>query len=218
MQGIWTTIAGLLCSSTERFRARCHSTNRFLHGIPRSCTAILAYTLQGKTKHGLPKSRPEFKNAHNQIRYLLCFSTTILNYSVWPCVRAFWFTQWNYAIWRSMLTFSLSLSIADRTQPTVPSPPATITRQVTCGSNKHHSRAPSGGISDKSITCNRTQQVRCECQCCQLVWLSLWSEVQTICIWSSWCHCHPIISCFITIQIGLTFLVLAYPDCPGPGH
>jgi len=23
-----------------------------------------------------------------------------------------------------------------------------------------------------------------------------------ICIWSSWCHCHPIISCFIKIQIG----------------
>jgi len=25
----------------------------------------------------------------------------------------------------------------------------------------------------------------------------------------------PIISCFIKIQIGITFLVLAYPDCPG---
>jgi len=25
-----------------------------------------------------------------------------------------------------------------------------------------------------------------------LAWLSLWSEVQMICIWSSWCHCHPI--------------------------
>jgi len=35
-----------------------------------------------------------------------------------------------------------------------------------------------------------------------------------ICIWSSWCHCHPIISCFIKIQIGLTFLVPAYPGCP----
>jgi len=46
-----------------------------------------------------------------------------------------------------------------------------------------------------------------------LAWLSVWSEVQMICIWSSWCHC-PIISCFIKIQIGLTFLVLAYP---GPG-
>jgi len=24
-----------------------------------------------------------------------------------------------------------------------------------------------------------------------LVWLSVWSEVQIVCIWSSWCHCHP---------------------------
>jgi len=36
-----------------------------------------------------------------------------------------------------------------------------------------------------------------------------------ICIWSSRCHCHSIISYFIKIQIGLTFLVLAYPGCPG---
>ena len=41
------------------------------------------------------------------------------------------------------------------------------------------------------------------------------SEVQMIRIWSSWCHCHPIISCFIKIQIGLTFLVPAYQGCPG---
>ena len=31
----------------------------------------------------------------------------------------------------------------------------------------------------------------------------------------SWCHCHPIISCFIKVQNGLTFLVPAYPGCPG---
>ena len=24
-----------------------------------------------------------------------------------------------------------------------------------------------------------------------LVWLSVWSKVQTVCIWSSWCHCIP---------------------------
>ena len=24
-----------------------------------------------------------------------------------------------------------------------------------------------------------------------LVWLSVWSEVHIVCIWSSWCHCHP---------------------------
>ena len=27
-----------------------------------------------------------------------------------------------------------------------------------------------------------------------LAWLSVWSEVQMTCIWSGWCHCHPIIS------------------------
>jgi len=24
-----------------------------------------------------------------------------------------------------------------------------------------------------------------------LMWLSVWREVHMICIWSSWCHCHP---------------------------
>ena len=47
-----------------------------------------------------------------------------------------------------------------------------------------------------------------------LAWLSVWSEVQVICIWCSWCHCHLILSCFIKIQIGLTFLVPDYPGCP----
>jgi len=42
-----------------------------------------------------------------------------------------------------------------------------------------------------------------------LVWLSVCSEVQMICMWSSWCRCHPIISCFTEIWIGLTFLVTA---------
>jgi len=38
-----------------------------------------------------------------------------------------------------------------------------------------------------------------------LAWLSVWSVVQMICIWSSnWCHCHPI-SCFRKIQNGLPF-------------
>jgi len=48
-----------------------------------------------------------------------------------------------------------------------------------------------------------------------LAWLSVWSKVQVICIWSSWCHYNPITSCFIKIHIGLTFLVPAYPGCPG---
>jgi len=35
--------------------------------------------------------------------------------------------------------------------------------------------------------------------------LSVLSEVQMICIWSSWCHCHPIIPCCSKIQNGLLF-------------
>jgi len=32
-----------------------------------------------------------------------------------------------------------------------------------------------------------------------LVWLCVWSELHIVCIWSSWCHCHPKtpISCLI---------------------
>ena len=37
-----------------------------------------------------------------------------------------------------------------------------------------------------------------------LAWLSVWSEVQMICIWSSWCHCHPS-SRSSKIQNGLSF-------------
>jgi len=48
-----------------------------------------------------------------------------------------------------------------------------------------------------------------------LAWLSVWSKVQMICIWSSWCHCHPIISCFIKIQNGFILMMPAYPGCPG---
>jgi len=36
-----------------------------------------------------------------------------------------------------------------------------------------------------------------------LTWLSVWSKVQMICIWSSWYHCHPVFFCFIKIQNGL---------------
>ena len=34
--------------------------------------------------------------------------------------------------------------------------------------------------------------------------------VRLICVWSSWCHCHRIVCCFIKIQISLTSLVPAY--------
>ena len=38
-----------------------------------------------------------------------------------------------------------------------------------------------------------------------LAWLSVWSEKQMICMWYSWYHCHPIVSCFIKIQNGFIF-------------
>ena len=34
-------------------------------------------------------------------------------------------------------------------------------------------------------------------------------------LWSIWCYCHPIISCFVIIQNGSAFLVPAYSRCPG---
>jgi len=33
------------------------------------------------------------------------------------------------------------------------------------------------------------------------VWLSVCSEVHMICIWSSWCHRHLIISCFRMVYL-----------------
>jgi len=48
-----------------------------------------------------------------------------------------------------------------------------------------------------------------------LAWLFVWNKVQMICIWSNWCHCHPVIFCFIKIQIGSIFPVLDCLGCPG---
>jgi len=36
-----------------------------------------------------------------------------------------------------------------------------------------------------------TLLVRCQEEHPTRVWLSVWSEVQIVCIWSSWCHCIP---------------------------
>jgi len=46
-----------------------------------------------------------------------------------------------------------------------------------------------------------------------LAWLSVWSEVQT-CIWPNLMPLPLAIACFIKIQIGFTFLVLAHPGSP----
>jgi len=47
----------------------------------------------------------------------------------------------------------------------------------------------------------RAASLSCEVQ----AWLSVCSEVQMICIWSSWWQCHPIVSCYSKIQNGLPF-------------
>jgi len=60
---------------------------------------------------------------------------------------------------------------------------------------------------EEHLACKKSDEV--------LAWLSVWSEVQMTCMWSGWCHCHLIISCFIKIQNGFTCLVSAFPDFPG---
>ena len=47
-----------------------------------------------------------------------------------------------------------------------------------------------------------------------LVWLSVWSEVQT-CIMAQLMPLPPTVFCFSKIQIGFTFLVLAHLGSPG---
>jgi len=63
------------------------------------------------------------------------------------------------------------------------------------------------GHQEEHLTCKKLSDE-------VLVSLSVRSEVQMICIWSSCCHCNPVICCFIKIQIDFAFLVLAYPGCP----
>ena len=40
------------------------------------------------------------------------------------------------------------------------------------------------GRQEEHLTCKKLSDE-------VLVWLSVWHEVQTVCIWSSWCHCIP---------------------------
>ena len=49
------------------------------------------------------------------------------------------------------------------------------------------------------------QEEHLACKKLKQQWLSVWCEVQMICIWSSWCLCYPIISCSSKIQNGLPF-------------
>jgi len=47
-----------------------------------------------------------------------------------------------------------------------------------------------------------------------LVWLSVWSEVQT-CILLSWCHCHSLSLASVKSVLVFTFLVPAHLGSPG---
>ena len=47
-----------------------------------------------------------------------------------------------------------------------------------------------------------------------LVWLSVWSKVQT-CIWPSWFHCHSPSLASVKSRLVFTFLVPAHPGSPG---
>jgi len=46
------------------------------------------------------------------------------------------------------------------------------------------------GCQEEHPTCKKLSNEVLAC-------LSVWSEVQMICMWPSWCHCHSISCCFI---------------------
>jgi len=49
-----------------------------------------------------------------------------------------------------------------------------------------------------------------------LAWLSVWSEVQMICVWSRCAaSASPSFHATLKFRLGFTFLVPAYSDCPG---
>ena len=48
-----------------------------------------------------------------------------------------------------------------------------------------------------------------------LMWLSVWSKVQIVCIWSSWCHCYPKTPSSLASFKSRLVLPFSYPGCPG---
>jgi len=90
--------------------------------------------------------------------------------------------------WQSFCTTSLLLS------------PHPLIHKDTKSKNKYSKLKPLAllaGRQEEHLACKKLSDK-------VLAWLSVWSEVQMIYIWSSWCHYHTIISCFITVQNGLT--------------
>jgi len=85
---------------------------------------------------------------------------------------------------------------------------------LTTSMPSHISRRPE--LKDMLGVCPPVVQLTgAYCGVAAMAWLSICSKLQIIGIWSSWFHCHPMISCFIEIQNGSAFLVLAYTSCPG---
>ena len=65
------------------------------------------------------------------------------------------------------------------------------------------------GCQEEHVACKRLRDA-------VLAWLSVRSKAQMVCIWSSWCLCHTIISCFIKIQLSSLMIVEAsLPGSPG---
>ena len=74
-----------------------------------------------------------------------------------------------------ILTGRFALSMAESTQPTVPSPPQTISLVGCSGISRHISRALSGGVSSKSTTCGKKREkVSVNCYRLDIVRTSNW--------------------------------------------
>jgi len=79
---------------------------------------------------------------------------------------------------------------------------------LTCNNNAFSAFTLLVGRQKEHPACKMSDEVL-------LAWLSVWNKVETIYIYGPAHSTDPIISCFIKIQTGLTFLMLAYPGCPG---
>jgi len=79
--------------------------------------------------------------------------------------------------------------------------------------NHYSSDLSTGGEGEWQLNIAHSQKYHWEWWGNSLVICRVGSKVQMICIWSSWCHCHPIISCSSKIQNVLP--LPAYPGCLG---
>jgi len=102
----------------------------------------------------------------------------------------------------------------------------------------HHRSRLHLGLIQLCLVMNAFLTVVLKCCCLAELWrcwLGVWKSIRLVkewvvrcwrgclsgerckwfCVWSSWCRCQPIISCFIKMQIDLTILMLTYLSCPG---